>query len=67
MAITLRAARVNAGYNQEQAAAKIGVTRDVISNWERGKTYPSVKYLPLIENAYGLKYDQIIFMQKGNA
>lgn len=64
MAITLKAARVNAGLNQRQAAKKIGVTKDIISNWERGKTYPTVKYLPQIEAAYGLKYDDIIFVLK---
>lgn len=64
MAITLKAARVNAGLNQTQAAKVIGVTKDILSNWERGKSYPSVKYLPMIEAAYGLKYDQIIFFQK---
>lgn len=64
MAITLKAARVNAGFNQTQAAKIIGVTKDVISNWERGKSYPDVRYLPKIEAAYGIKYDQIIFFIK---
>lgn len=36
MAITLRAARVNAGYTQMEAANKIGVSKESISNWERG-------------------------------
>ena len=64
MAITLKAARVNAELNQAQAARLIGVTKDVISNWERGKSYPDVRHLPKIEEAYGVKYDQLIFFRK---
>ena len=32
----LRAERNRAGLSQEQLAEKIGVTRQAISNWERG-------------------------------
>jgi len=66
MAITLKAARVNAGYTQAQAAEIIGVTQDMISNWERGLSYPNVPNIQKIEIAYGIPYADIIFVPKNN-
>ena len=62
MRMSLKAARVNAKLTQAQAAEKIGVSPDVISNWERFITYPDVSQLPKIEKAYGITYDDIIFL-----
>lgn len=62
MAITLRAARVNAGYTQMEAANKIGVSKDSISNWERGKSYPDVPQLKKIEELYKVDYKDLIFL-----
>ena len=36
--MSLKAARVNAGYSQTKAAALVGVGKQTISNWETGKT-----------------------------
>ena len=44
--ISLKAARVNAGLTQEQAAKAIGKTKQTIVNWETGKT--DIKYSDLI-------------------
>jgi transcriptional regulator with XRE-family HTH domain len=66
MAITLKAARVNAGMTQATAAKEIGVTADVISNWERGLSFPNVKNIMAIEKAYGIPYADIIFLPKDN-
>ena len=62
MAITLKAARVNAGLTQAQAAAKMGLTKAIISNWERGLSYPNVKHIQMIEQTYGIPYADIIFL-----
>lgn len=62
MAITLRAARVNAGYTQIEAANKIGVSKESISNWERGKSYPDVPQLKKIEELYKVDYKDLIFL-----
>ena len=67
MQITLKAARVNKGYTQSEAADLIGTTKDVISNWERGKSFPDVLMLKKIENAYDVTYQDIIFLHKKNA
>lgn len=64
MPITLKAARVNKGLTQAQAASLIGVTKDTISNWERNKNFPGVNMIPKIEEAYSVSYSDIIFFKK---
>lgn len=61
MKVTLKAARINAGYTQSEAATKLQVSKDSISNWERGKTYPDIPALKRIEQLYGIDYKDIIF------
>lgn len=60
--ISLKAARVNAGLTQDEAAKKIGVTRDTLRNWETGKSSPNVVVFKTIENVYGMSYDDISFL-----
>lgn len=60
--LTLKAARVNAGYTQEEAGKLIGVSKDVISNWERGISYPDVIELRRIEDVYHVTYNNLIFL-----
>lgn len=61
---TLKAARVNAGMTQQEAAIKIGVSVDSIRNYENGKSYPDVPVLKKIEQVYGVKYEEIIFLPR---
>lgn len=37
--------RKNAGFSQEEFAAKIGVTRQAVSKWELDKAYPDLDKL----------------------
>lgn len=37
MKLSLRAARVNAGFSQDELAKEIGVSKSTISRWEIGK------------------------------
>lgn len=67
MTMTLKAARVNSGMNQKEAAKKIGVSRTTIQSWESYKSFPTVVQLPAIESAYNIKYDDIIFLPKDYA
>ena len=60
--MSLRAARVNKGLSQKEAAEQLGVSKDTIGNWEKGKTYPDVQQLKKIEKLYGIKYHDIIFL-----
>lgn len=64
MQITLKAARVNAGYTQETAAKTLGVTKDTVRNWERGRHYPNAIQIKKIEAAYGIPFSSIIFLSK---
>lgn len=59
--VTLKAARVNKGLTQEEAAKLIGVSADVISNWERQVSFPDVLQLKVIERVYGVDYQHLIF------
>lgn len=61
MRMTLRAARINAGLNQEQAAGGIGVSTRTIINWEKGKSFPDAKQITRIESLYNISYADINF------
>lgn len=62
MKVTLKSARVNKGLNQQEAADILGVSRTTLQSWETYKSFPTVAQLPAIEKAYGVKYDDIIFL-----
>lgn len=62
MPITLKAARVNKGLTQVTAATKLGVSVDVVSNWERGISFPNAIQIKRIENVYGMNYNDIDFL-----
>lgn len=63
MAITLKAARVNKELNQTKAGELIGVSKETISNWERGISYPKASLIPKIEEVYGVGYNDILFLR----
>ena len=62
MSITLKAARMNMGYDQTIASRLIGISVDTLSNYERGKTFPDVPTIKKIEEVYNVKYDDINFL-----
>ena len=45
---------------QEELAEKIFVTRQSISNWENGKTYPDIHSLLLLSSLFGISLDQLV-------
>ena len=59
MRISLRAARINAGYTQEAAGKALNVAKKTIGLWEKGKTKPTIDKVEPICNLYGVKYDDI--------
>ena len=61
MKITLKAARVNAGYTLAQAAKLLDVSEQTIINWEKGRNYPDVRKVMKIEDTYGVPYRDILF------
>lgn len=60
--MTLKAMRINRNLTQKQAAKEIGVSKSTFGKWERGICYPDVMQLKKIENAYGITYEDIIFL-----
>lgn len=62
MSITLKAARVNAGYGLAEAAKAMGVSIKTLNNWESARSFPNVPQITLIENLYGLTYNDINFL-----
>ncbi len=67
MKITLKAARINAGYkSQKIAAEKLEISEDTLSNYETGKTYPPIPIIKKMEILYDISYNDIIFLTKNN-
>lgn len=62
MKMTLKAARINVGLTQAEAAKSIGVSRETLLNWESGKSFPVVSKIPMIERTYQVSYDEINFL-----
>ncbi len=46
--------------SQEELAERIYVTRQTISNWENGKSYPDVHSLLLLSSLFGVSLDQLV-------
>ena len=61
--LTLKAARVNAGLTQVEAAKKIGVSDATLLNYEKGRAFPDVRVLKRIEDVYGVEYRNLIFLE----
>lgn len=64
--ITLKAARVNVGLLQREAAKSIGVRRETLVSWENGKTFPNPEQIEALCALYGVNYDNIIFLSKSS-
>lgn len=60
----IRAYRSSLGLSQEELAEAVYVTRQTISNWETGKSYPDIQSLLRLSALYGVSLDQLI---KGDA
>lgn len=56
----LKAARLNAGVTQEEAAQKLVVSRQSLSRWENGRAYPELSYVIKMSSLYGLSLDELL-------
>lgn len=52
--------RKELGLSQDDLAERIYVSRQTISNWECGRTYPDVQSLLLLSNVFGVTVDSLI-------
>jgi transcriptional regulator with XRE-family HTH domain len=60
--LTLKAARLNAGYSQKEAASLLGVSHCTMSKWERGVSMPKANQIDAICELYNVTYDMLIFL-----
>ncbi|MBQ6488546.1 MAG: helix-turn-helix transcriptional regulator [Solobacterium sp.] len=56
----LKTARSEAGMTQEKAAEALGVSRQTISNWETGKTYPDIFSVIRMSDLYSVSLDHLL-------
>lgn len=61
MSITLKAARVNKGLKQAEAAKLLGIAVDTLRQYEAGNTFPDVPMIRKIEDLYCVSYNDINF------
>ncbi|MHC5246966.1 helix-turn-helix domain-containing protein [Enterococcus sp. LJL90] len=56
----LKAARKAAGLTQEALAEKINVSRQTISSWENGRSYPDIISIVLLSDIYQVSLDHLL-------
>lgn len=61
MAISLKAARINAGLTQSEAAQKLNISKNTLGGYESGKVVPKIDIAKEMAHLYGLSVDDINF------
>lgn len=56
----LKQARTDHGLTQQAVAQQVAVSRQTISSWETGKSYPGIDSLVTLSDLYGLTLDSLI-------
>jgi transcriptional regulator with XRE-family HTH domain len=62
--IKMKNARQSAQLTQEQVADELGVSRQTISNWENGKTYPDIVSVVKMSELYNISLDLLLKEEK---
>lgn len=62
--ITLPAARKLANMTQKDLATACNVSESTVSNWESGKSEPTINQAKKIGEVVGVFYDDIIFLPR---
>lgn len=62
--IPMNAARIAAGFTQEEMAQKMGVSRQSIINWESGKSEIKTAYFYMFCKLTGFSEDDILLPKK---
>lgn len=65
--ITIKAARVNAGLTQKEAAKRLNVSNKTLCNWENNISIPKADKIEAICALYNTPYDNLIFFIPNNA
>jgi transcriptional regulator with XRE-family HTH domain len=64
--VTLKALRANSNLTQKAAAERVGVSEDTWANWEKYKSFPDVRDIEKIREAFGVNYEDLIFLPQGS-
>ncbi len=56
----IRKVRNEKGLTQEEAAEALGISRQTISNWERGRSYPDILSVIRMSDLYGVSLDRLL-------
>lgn len=62
MAITLKAARVNANLTQAEVVKQLNISKTTLTNYEKYRTIPTISMAQKFAALYGLEVDDIIFL-----
>lgn len=60
IATKIKNARIKVNFTQEQVAEALGVSRQTISNWETGKTYPDIISVVKMSDLYDISLDHLL-------
>lgn len=63
MAISLKAARVNANLTQAEVANLLNISKSTINNYENYKKSPNVTRAKELAKLYGMEVDDIIWQE----
>lgn len=61
MAISIKAARVNAGFTQIEVAERVNKTKNTIASYESYTTVPDIKTAQAMAEMFGMSVDDIIW------
>ena len=64
MELTMKAARINAGYTQKTAAKLLKISNNTLSSYENYKTIPDIRISERMAKLYSLSVNDIIFYKE---
>ena len=56
----LKIRRNELGFTQDYVAAELGITRQTMSNWENGRSYPDIERIIRLSELYNLSLDELL-------
>lgn len=60
----IREARERRNLSQDELAEKMGISRQAISKWETGKSYPDIETILKLSNIFNLSLDELVKSDK---
>ena len=56
----LKARRNELNFTQDHVAEELGITRQTMSNWENGRSYPDIERIIRLSEIYQLSLDELL-------